>query len=162
MQKQHSTRAPEGPCYMPAQPASPPVFQVALWREIFIKWFLRQHQLFKRLPGPRRGQCMQGILRPERVEFVPQRRWRRPPRHAFFCRCLISPKKGAEEFCVQRGAFAASEKLSIQPIVCFQIHFEFLSPKLERKKLQIEFLPCPAPSPPPLPPYSGVLQKLCV
>ena len=82
-----------------------------------------------------RGQCMQGILRPERVKFVSQRRSRH---RAFFWRGVIhiGEEGKAEQFCcVQRGAFAASEKLSIQPIVCFQIHFEFLSPKLGREKV---------------------------
>ena len=79
------------------------------------------------------------------------------PIHAFFWWCVV-PEKGKEN--VARFCCAQHRReLWIRPIVCFQIHFEFLSPKLERKKLQIEFLlalPCPArsspPPPTPLPP----------
>ena len=120
----------------------PPVFQVALWREIFIKWFLRQHQLFKRLPAGAAGAttdednaCKESSDQ-NGLNLFPN--GDRATAHSSGARGVIhiGEEGKAEQFCcVQRGAFAASEKLSIQPIVCFQIHFEFLSPKLGREKV---------------------------
>ena len=109
----------------------------------FIKWFLRQHQLFKRLPGGAEKEdnaCKESSSDQNGSNLFPN--GDRPIHHAFFWRRV---EEDAERFCCAQHR----RELWIQPIVCFQIHFEFLSPKLERKKLQIEFLSALAC--PPLP-----------
>ena len=139
-------RAREGPCCMPSsQPASSGLPSCSLEGN-FYQMVFETASIIQEIAGRaerRRGQCMQGIPPPTRTaesNLFPN--GDRPSAHssggAWYPR--------SDSFLLR----AASEReLWIQPIVCFQIHFEFLSPKLERKKLQIEFLPALAC--PPLP-----------
>ena len=154
---ENSSRAREGPCCMPSsQPASSGLPSCSLEGN-FYQMVFETASIIQEIAGRaerRRGQCMQGILlRPERLSRI-----------CFPTEIAPSTHSSGGAWYPWSDSFllrAASEReLWIQPIVCFQIHFEFLSPKLERKKLQIEFLPALAC--PPLPGRPLLRQLLCL
>ena len=155
---ENSSRAREGPCCMPSsQPASSGLPSCSLEGN-FYQMVFETASIIQEIAGRaerRRGQCMQGIPPPTRTAESNLFPNGDRPIHAFFWRRVCYP--WSDSF-LQRAA--SERQLWIQPIVCFQIHFEFLSPKLERKKLQIEFLPALAC--PPLPGRPLLRQLLCL